>query len=75
MKQNLERDEVEYIFNLIDEDGNNTIELEEFKKWLKDNDVQMSMNLYKHKMVKVLEQNDQEPNGYQRQISNAFDQI
>jgi len=39
----LERDEIEYIFNLIDEDGNNTIELEEFKKWLKDNDVEMSI--------------------------------
>ena len=57
MKQNLGREEIEYIFNLIDEDANNTIELEEFKKWLKDNDVQLSMN----------------HNSYKRQISNAFE--
>lgn len=57
MKQNLEREEIEYIFNLIDEDANNTIELEEFKKWLKDNDVQMNIN----------------HDSYRRQISNAFE--
>ena len=64
MKQNLERDEVEYIFNLIDEDGNSTIELGEFKKWLKDNDVQMSMKMYKWKSLEVAEDSEGNNNGF-----------
>ncbi|CAD8106591.1 unnamed protein product [Paramecium sonneborni] len=39
----LEREEIEYIFNKIDLDGSNSIELNEFKKWLEENQVQMSM--------------------------------
>lgn len=33
----LEREEIEFIFNKIDEDGSNSIELAEFKKWLEEN--------------------------------------
>ncbi|CAK56585.1 unnamed protein product (macronuclear) [Paramecium tetraurelia] len=39
----LEREEIEYMFNKIDLDGSNSIELNEFKKWLEENQVQMSM--------------------------------
>lgn len=39
----LERDEIEYIFNKIDEDGSNSIDINEFKKWLEANQVRMSM--------------------------------
>ena len=37
--KNLTREEIEYIFNKFDDDGNNQIEFTEFKKWLEDNDV------------------------------------
>ncbi|CAD8190461.1 unnamed protein product [Paramecium pentaurelia] len=39
----LEREEIEFMFNKIDLDGSNSIELNEFKKWLEENQVQMSM--------------------------------
>jgi Ca2+-binding EF-hand superfamily protein len=35
----LTREELEYIFNKLDEDGSNSIEFNEFEKWLKDNNV------------------------------------
>ena len=38
----LQRDEIEYIFNKFDEDGSNSIELIEFKQWLQINDVRMN---------------------------------
>jgi len=37
--KNLTREEIEYIFNKFDDDGNNLIEFNEFKKWLEENDV------------------------------------
>lgn len=37
--KNLSREEIEYIFNKFDDDGNNQIEFEEFKKWMEDNEV------------------------------------
>lgn len=37
--KNLTREEIEYIFNKFDDDGNNFIEFNEFKKWLEDNEV------------------------------------
>lgn len=37
--KNLTREEIEYIFNKFDDDGNNLIEFTEFKKWLEENDV------------------------------------
>lgn len=40
--KNLTREEIEYIFNKFDEDGSNSIEFEEFRKWLEDNDCRMS---------------------------------
>ena len=39
MDKNLTREEIEYIFNKFDDDGNNLIEFNEFKKWLEENDV------------------------------------
>jgi Ca2+-binding EF-hand superfamily protein len=38
----LTREEIEYIFNKFDDDGSNSIEFEEFKKWLEDNDCRMT---------------------------------
>lgn len=40
--KNLTREEVEYIFNKFDEDGSNSIEFEEFRKWLEDNNCRMT---------------------------------
>ena len=40
--KNLTREEIEYLFNKFDEDGSNSIEFEEFKKWLEDNECRMS---------------------------------
>lgn len=40
--KNLSREEIEYLFNKFDEDGSNSIEFEEFRKWLEDNDCRMS---------------------------------
>jgi len=40
--KNLTREEIEYIFNKFDDDGSNSIEFEEFRKWLEDNDCRMS---------------------------------
>jgi calcium-dependent protein kinase len=37
--KDLDREEIEYIFNKLDEDRSNSIEFNEFEKWLKDNDV------------------------------------
>ncbi len=37
--KDITREEIEYIFNKFDDDGNNQIEFEEFKKWLEDNSV------------------------------------
>jgi len=34
INSSISREEIEFIFNKFDEDGNNTIELSEFKKWL-----------------------------------------
>ena len=42
--KNLTREEIEYIFNKFDEDGSNSIEFEEFRKWLEDNDCRMSQS-------------------------------
>jgi len=39
--KNLTREEIEYIFNKFDDDGNNLIEFTEFKKWLEENDVNL----------------------------------
>jgi calcium-dependent protein kinase len=33
---------VEFVFNKLDEDGNNQVEFEEFRKWLEMNEVRMS---------------------------------
>ncbi len=35
----LQREEIEYIFNKFDEDNDNNISFEEFKKWLEQGDV------------------------------------
>lgn len=35
-------EEVEYVFNKLDTDKSNTIEFDEFKKWLEENEVRMS---------------------------------
>lgn len=40
--KNLTREEIEYIFNKFDLDGNNLIEFNEFKRWLEENDVRMT---------------------------------
>lgn len=40
--KNLTREEIEYIFNKFDDDGNNQIEFTEFKKWLEENDCRMT---------------------------------
>lgn len=37
--KDIQREEIEYIFNKFDEDGSNSIDFEEFKKWLEDNSV------------------------------------
>ena len=37
--KDISREEIEYIFNKFDEDGSNSIEFEEFKKWMEDNSV------------------------------------
>lgn len=42
--KNLTREEIEYLFNKFDDDGSNSIEFEEFKKWLEDNDCRMSQS-------------------------------
>ena len=43
--KNLTREEIEYIFNKFDDDGNNLIEFTEFKKWLEENDVKFTFYL------------------------------
>lgn len=43
--KNLTREEIEYIFNKFDDDGNNQIEFTEFKKWLEENDVALAFIL------------------------------
>ena len=40
--KDLTREEIEYIFNKFDDDGNNLIDFEEFKKWLEDNECRMN---------------------------------
>ena len=42
--KDLTREEVEYIFNKFDEDGSNSIEFEEFRKWLEDNNCRMTQS-------------------------------
>jgi Ca2+-binding EF-hand superfamily protein len=42
INRKLDREQIEFIFNLIDEDHTNTIELREFEKWLKQNNVRMN---------------------------------
>jgi Ca2+-binding EF-hand superfamily protein len=42
INKKLDREQVEFIFNLIDEDHSGTIELSEFLKWLKQNNVRMN---------------------------------
>jgi len=37
INKNLTREEIEYIFNKFDTDGNNIIEFDELKKWLDTN--------------------------------------
>lgn len=37
--KDITREEIEYIFNKFDEDGNNQIEFDEFKRWLEKNEV------------------------------------
>ena len=37
--KDIQREEIEYIFNKFDEDGSNSIDFEEFKKWMEDNSV------------------------------------
>ncbi len=44
MDKNLTREEIEYVFNMLDEDGSNTIEFNEFKKWLVENNCRMSQS-------------------------------
>ena len=39
--KNISREEIEYLFNLFDDDGSNSIEFEEFTKWLEDNNCRM----------------------------------
>lgn len=39
LKKDITREEIEYVFNKFDEDKSNSIELNEFRKWLEDNDV------------------------------------
>ncbi|CAD8048740.1 unnamed protein product [Paramecium primaurelia] len=39
--KDIQRDEIEYIFNKFDEDGSNSIDFEEFKKWMEDNSIQV----------------------------------
>jgi Ca2+-binding EF-hand superfamily protein len=41
----IDRNEIEYIFNKFDDDRDNTISFEEFTKWLSNNDVVMSTKL------------------------------
>ena len=38
----LDRNQIEYIFNKFDDDGNKTISFQEFTKWLSNNNVNMS---------------------------------
>jgi calcium-dependent protein kinase len=40
----LTREEIEYIFNKFDDDGSNSIEFDEFRKWLEDNECRMSQS-------------------------------
>ncbi|CAD8163035.1 unnamed protein product [Paramecium octaurelia] len=42
--KDITREEIEYIFNKFDDDGNNQIEFEEFKKWLEDNQIVTNAN-------------------------------
>ena len=66
LDKDITREEIEYIFNKFDDDGNNSIDFDEFKKWLEDNDVilqlynlQVRMNMNKdqsrgHKKLSIL---------------------
>ncbi|KAM3142202.1 hypothetical protein pb186bvf_005611 [Paramecium bursaria] len=60
LDKDITREEIEYIFNKFDDDGNNSIDFDEFKKWLEDNDVRMNMNKDQsrgHKKLSILPQN------------------
>ncbi|CAK66613.1 unnamed protein product (macronuclear) [Paramecium tetraurelia] len=61
--KDIQRDEIEYIFNKFDEDGSNSIEFEEFKKWLEDNSIhvdQEQQNRDKQKKQSLLQKNNVE---------------
>lgn len=44
MDQDLNREEIEYIFNKFDSDGDNVIDFTEFQKWLEHNNIRLSIH-------------------------------
>ena len=46
------REEVEYIFNKIDIDSSNSIEFNEFEKFLKDNNVRMQSVMFARQEIR-----------------------
>ncbi|EAS04850.2 kinase domain protein (macronuclear) [Tetrahymena thermophila SB210] len=64
MKQidkDLNREEIEYIFNKFDSDGDNKIDFTEFQKWLEHNNIRLSINNSQQNRRKMIDQQlDQE---------------
>ncbi len=50
LDKDITREEIEYLFNKFDEDHSNSIEFEEFRKWLEDNDVNIMYIILQIKM-------------------------
>jgi len=44
MDKDLNREEIEYIFNKFDSDGDNKIDFTEFQKWLENHNIRLSVH-------------------------------